>query len=104
MCVNSGNCGLKHSRYNPEYNMSMEAPRQKSEETAPKQKNRQLKTLKINFFNLIVACNTKKALKTIIAFIKTAEKRVNVLKYRMNNAFRNNDSEENSDENIIKVI
>jgi hypothetical protein len=27
-----------------------------------------------------------------------------VLKYRMNNAFRNNDSEENSDENIIKVI
>jgi hypothetical protein len=48
--------------------------------------------------------NTEKALKTAAVFIKVAEKRVNALKCCMNDAFHNNDSKENSDENIIKVI
>jgi hypothetical protein len=104
MCVNSGSYGLKHSRYNPEYGMSAEAPRQKSEETASEQRDRQLKTLKINFFNLIAARNTEKALKTAAVFIKAAEKRVSALECRMNNTSRNKDSKENSDKNIIKVI
>lgn len=60
--------------------------------------------LKTNFFNLIVARNTEKTLKTTTIFIKAAEKRVNALKCRVNDAFRNNDSEENNDKNIIKVI
>jgi hypothetical protein len=79
-------------------------PRQKNEKTASKQKNRQLKTLKTNFFNLIITRNTEKALKIIIVFIEIAEKRVNVLKRRMNDVSRNNNSKENSDGNIIKII
>jgi hypothetical protein len=98
ICVDNGNCGLKHSRYNSKYGMNAKAFRQKSEETALKQKNRQLKTLKINFFNLIITRNTKKTFKITTTFIKTAEKRC------MNDAFRNNNSKKNNDKNIIKII
>jgi hypothetical protein len=104
ICVNSESYSLKHSRYNSEYSMSAETLHQKSKETASKQRDRQLKTLKINFFNLITAHNTEKAFKVTAIFIKTIEKRINTLKYRVNNASRNNDSEENSNKNIIKVI
>jgi hypothetical protein len=104
MCVNSRNCGLKHSRYNPKYSVNAEALYQKSEKTAPKQRNRQLKTLKTNFFNLIAARNIKKTFEIIIIFIKTAEKRVNMLKRRINDASRNNNNKKNSNKNIIKII
>jgi hypothetical protein len=77
---------------------------QKSEETALKQRDRQLKTLKINFFNLIAMRNTEKAFKATTVFIKTAEKCINALKCCVNNTFRNNNSKENNDKNIIKVI
>jgi hypothetical protein len=46
----------------------------------------------------------KKALKTIIVFIKATEKCVNMLERYMNNASRSNDSKENNNENIIKII
>jgi hypothetical protein len=104
MCVDSGSCGLKHSRYNPEYGVSVKALYQKSEETVLKQRDRQLKTLKTNFFNLIAVRNTEKVLKIAAVFIKATEKHVSVLKYCMNDVFYNNNSEENSNENIIKVI
>jgi hypothetical protein len=104
ICINSGSCGLEHSRYNPEYDVSAEMLYQKSEETALKQRDRQLETLKVNFFNLVTVYNIEKVLKTIIVFIKTAEKRVSALKYHMNDTFRNNNNKENSDENIIKII
>jgi hypothetical protein len=104
ICVDSGSCGLKHSRYNLKYGVSAKAPRQENEKTASKQKNRQLKTLKINFFNLIITRNTEKTLKIIIIFIKTIKKRVNALKCRVNDAFRNNDNKKNNDKNIIKII
>jgi hypothetical protein len=60
--------------------------------------------LKINFFNLIVIYNIKKALETAVAFIEAAEKHISALKCRVDNMSRNNNSKENSDENIIKVI
>jgi hypothetical protein len=60
--------------------------------------------LKVNFFNLIVAYNIEKALKIAAAFIKAAEKHINTLKRCVNDAFCNNNSKENSDENIIKII
>ena len=104
MCVDSGSCGLEHSRYNSEYGINAEAPRQESEETASEQRDRQLKTLKTNFFNLVAARNIKKVLEAGAVFIEAAEKRVNALEYRVDNASRNNNSKENSDENIIKVI
>jgi hypothetical protein len=104
MCVDSGSCGLEHSRYNPEYGVSAEAPRQESEETAPEQRDRQLETLKTNFFNLVAARNIEKALEAAAAFIEAAEKRVSALERRVDDASRNNNSKENSDENIIKVI
>jgi hypothetical protein len=69
-----------------------------------KQRDRQLKTLKANFFNLVVTRNIEKALKAAAVFIKTAEKCISALKCRMNNVFYNNNSKENSNENIIKII
>jgi len=104
MCVDSGSCGLEHSRYNPEYGVSAEAPRQVNEETASEQRDRQLETLKTNFFNLVAARNTEKALEAAAAFIEAAEKRVSALERREDDASRNNNSKENSDENIIKII
>jgi hypothetical protein len=77
---------------------------QKNKKITLKQKNRQLKILKINFFNLIAARNTEKALKVTIIFIKAVKKCVNTLEYHMNDASRNNNSKENSNENIIKII
>jgi hypothetical protein len=104
MCVDSGSCGLEHSRHNPLHGVSAEAPRQESEETAPEQRDRQLETLKTNFFNLVAARNIEKALETAAAFIEAAEKRVSALEYRVDDTSRNNNSKENNDENIIKVI
>jgi hypothetical protein len=40
MCVDNGNYGLKHSRYNPKYGVNAKALRQKNEKIAPKQRNR----------------------------------------------------------------
>ena len=60
--------------------------------------------LKINFFNLITTRNIEKAFEAIAAFIEAVKKRVNALKRCVNDAFRNNNNKENSDENIIKVI
>jgi hypothetical protein len=95
---------LKHSCYNSKYDVNAKTLHQKNKKTALKQKNRQLKILKTNFFNLITARNTKKAFKAITAFIKAAEKRVDALKCYVNNAFRNNNSKENNNKNIIKII
>src|SRR6266480_4229594 len=99
ICVDSGSCGLEYSRYNPEYGASVETPRQKSEETAPKQRDRQLETLKTNFFNLVTTRNIEKAFEAAVAFIKAAEKCVNALKYYVDDTSRNNNSKENNDEN-----
>ena len=104
MCVDSGNCGLEHSRYNPEYGASAEAPRQENEQTASEQRDNQLEMLKTNFFNLVAARNTEKALEAAATFIETAEKRVSALERRVDDASRNNSNKENNEENIIKVI
>jgi hypothetical protein len=45
--------------------------------------------------------DTEKPFETAITFIKTAETRVNALKWRVNNAFHNN---KNNNKNIIKII
>ena len=82
----------------------MKMLRQKSKETMLKQKNRQLKMLKINFFNLIIIHNTEKTFETATVFIKTVEKCVNALKYCINNIFHYNNNKKNSDKNIIKII
>jgi hypothetical protein len=60
--------------------------------------------LKANFFNLVITYNTEKAIKAAAVFIKATEKHVNMLKYYVNNTFCNNNSKENSNENIIKII
>jgi len=60
--------------------------------------------LKINFFNLVVTRNIEKAFKVVIAFIKAAKKYINILEYCVDNVFCNNNSKENNNKNIIKVI
>lgn len=95
---------MEHSRFNPEYGVSAEAPRQENKETAPEQEDKQLELLKTQFFNLVAARDTEKALEAAEAFIVAAEKRVDALKHRVDDASHNKSSKENSDENIIKII
>ena len=102
--INSSNCSLEHSHFNPEYSVSAEAPRQESKNTAPEQRDMQLETLKTLFFNLVAARNIKKALKTAAAFIIAAEKYINALKYCINNITINNNNKKINNRNIIKII
>ena len=60
--------------------------------------------MKINFFNLVITRNIEKAFKAIIIFIKVVKKRINILKYYINNVFHNNNNKENNNKNIIKII
>jgi hypothetical protein len=101
MCVNSGKCGLEQSRHNPEHGVSADVPRPNNEMMTPKQVNIQLETLKTTFFNLVITRDVEKALKTAIIFIEAAEKRVNALKRRVNDAPHNNKI---NNEDIIKII
>jgi hypothetical protein len=57
--------------------------------------------LKTIFFNLVIARDVEKALEIAIAFIEAAEKRVNALKRRVNDAPYN---DKTNNEDIIKII
>jgi hypothetical protein len=57
--------------------------------------------LKTTFFNLITTRDIEKTLETAIIFIKAAEKRVNALERRVNDAPYN---DKTNNENIVKII
>jgi hypothetical protein len=92
---------LEQSRHNPKHGVSVDTPRPDNETTTPEQANIQLETLKTTFFNLVTARDVEKALETAIAFIEAAEKRVNALKRRVNDAPYNDKS---NNEDIVKNI
>jgi hypothetical protein len=101
MCVDSGKCGLEQSRHNPEHGVSADAPRPNNETTTPEQANIQLETLKTIFFNLVTTRDVEKALEIAITFIEAAEKRVNALERRVNDAPHN---DKTNNEDIVKII
>ena len=104
ICIDSKNYGLEHSYYNLKYNVNIKVLYQKSKKIILKQRNKQLKTLKTNFFNLIIIYNIEKVLKITTTFIKATKKYINILKYYISNVFCNNNNNKNSNKNIIKII
>ena len=60
--------------------------------------------LKTTFFNLVAARDIEKAFETAIAFIETAEKRVNALERHVNDASYNDKNDDEDFEDFTKII